>query len=57
LQERAARILPFNFPYDVSNGLTGWLDEEFPTEIGRCVRVYPHHLNSGGGFLARITPA
>jgi NOL1/NOP2/sun family putative RNA methylase len=57
LQERAARILPFDMAIDVSAGLTGWLDEEFPTEIGHCVRVYPHHLNSGGGFLARITRA
>ncbi len=57
LQERDARISPFNIPIKASPGLTGWLNEAFPAEIQHCVRVYPHHLNSGGGFLARITRA
>lgn len=57
LQERAARILPFDIPIEASPGLTGWLDEAFPAEMKHCVRVYPHHLNSGGGFLARIARA
>ena len=57
LQERPAQVLPFNIPIESSSGLTEWLSEPFPAEIQHCVRVYPHHLNSGGGFLARITRA
>jgi len=55
LRNRSAQILPYDIPIETSPGLTGWLDETFPAEIQHCVRVYPHHLNSGGGFLARIT--
>ncbi len=54
LQERAARILPIEIPVEAATGLTEWLDEPFPQEIQRCVRVYPHHLDSGGGFVALI---
>ena len=57
LQERPARVLPFNIPIESSSGLTEWLNEPFPAEIQHCTRVYPHHLNSGGGFFARITRA
>jgi NOL1/NOP2/sun family putative RNA methylase len=57
LQERGAQILPFNTPIEVSSGLLGWQGETFPEQTKHCVRVYPHHLNSGGGFLARITRA
>ena len=57
LRERAANILPVELLIESSMGLTGWADEPFPEEIQHCVRVYPHHLNSGGGFVARITRA
>jgi len=57
LRERAANILPVELPIESSMGLTGWADEPFPEEIQHCVRVYPHHLNSGGGFVARVARA
>jgi len=57
LQERDAQIIPFNSPIEASSGLLGWHGETFPEQTKHCVRVYPHHLNSGGGFLARITRA
>jgi NOL1/NOP2/sun family putative RNA methylase len=57
LQERDAGIAPFDLPIEASPGLLGWHGETFPEEVRHCVRVYPHHLNSGGGFFARITRA
>jgi len=57
LQERSAQVLPWDAPIHACPGLPGWLDECFPQQIQRCVRVYPHHLNSGGGFVARISRA
>ena len=57
LQERAARILPTRIPVETSTGLTEWLDKAFPAEIQYCVRAYPHHLDSGGGFVALIARA
>ncbi|MFC2079027.1 NOL1/NOP2/sun family putative RNA methylase [Candidatus Bipolaricaulota bacterium] len=57
LGERSAEVLPFDIPIQVSKGVTEWLGESFPAEIRHCVRIYPHHLNSGGGFVARIARA
>jgi NOL1/NOP2/sun family putative RNA methylase len=57
LRERPARLIPCDLPVTVCSGLPGWLDELFPTEIQQCARVYPHHFDSGGGFVARITRA
>lgn len=57
LQERDAGIVPFDLPIEASSGLLGWHGETFPEEIKHCVRIYPHHLDSGGGFFARITRA
>lgn len=54
LSERAAAVLPFEIPIQVSSGITDWMSESFPAEVKQCVRVYPQHLNSGGGFVARI---
>lgn len=55
LQERDAQIVPFDSPIEAASGLLGWHGETFPEQTKHCVRIYPHHLNSGGGFLARIT--
>jgi NOL1/NOP2/sun family putative RNA methylase len=57
LQERDACVLPCDLPIDVSEGLTSWLGTRFPKQIESCIRTYPHQLNSGGGFLARIARA
>ena len=57
LEEREARMLSFDVPFAASPGLSGWEGVTFPIETRHCVRIYPHHLNSGGGFLARIARA
>lgn len=55
LAEREAHLMPSQLPVDGSPGLTHWHSERYPEVMQHCLRVYPHHLNSGGGFLARIT--
>jgi NOL1/NOP2/sun family putative RNA methylase len=54
LEQREARIPAFEPPIPRCAGLRGWMGEHYPEDMERCVRVYPHHLDSGGGFIARI---
>ncbi len=54
LRERDARIVPIRLPFSVAAGLPAWEGESFPASIADCVRVYPHHLDSGGGFIACV---
>lgn len=41
-------------PVDCSRGITGWYGKEYGDEMKKCARIYPHQLDSGGGFIARI---
>jgi NOL1/NOP2/sun family putative RNA methylase len=54
LDERDARLEPAALPVVASSGLAKWEDAVFPHGMEACVRVYPHELDSGGGFLARL---
>lgn len=49
-----ARIEPIELPFVAARGLAQWDDADYPVELTGAVRIYPHHLNSGGGFVARI---
>jgi NOL1/NOP2/sun family putative RNA methylase len=55
LAARPARVEPFQMPTTASPGLTRWAGAVYPREIGGCKRIYPHQINSGGGFIACIT--
>ncbi len=54
LRVREARVLPFEPPFPHAHGLSEWDDVTYEAGTDRCVRIYPHHLDSGGGFVARI---
>jgi NOL1/NOP2/sun family putative RNA methylase len=54
LERRAARILPILAPFPHASGVASWGAATYPEEVSDCVRIYPHHLDSGGGFVARI---
>ncbi len=54
LRSRDARVLPFEPPFLHAPGLTEWDGTGFASAVRNCVRIYPHHLDSGGGFVARI---
>jgi NOL1/NOP2/sun family putative RNA methylase len=57
LQERDASLVPCELPIAGLPGVSEWLGERYPEDLRHCVRVYPHHLDSGGGFVARIVRA
>jgi len=57
MEQRDALVTPVELPVPSAAGLASWGEESFPTEVQGCRRIYPHHINSGGGFVARITRA
>ena len=50
-----AEVVPFASPTAFSPGLADWGSTEFPVSIHGTVRTYPHQIDSGGGYVARIT--
>ena len=54
LRARPARLAPLFLPCEIAPGLLSWEEEAYPTEMHGCARVYPHQLDSGGGFVARL---
>lgn len=54
LRSRDARLTPVELPFPTASGLTEWNGEAYPEALRLCRRIYPHHLDSGGGFVARI---
>jgi NOL1/NOP2/sun family putative RNA methylase len=54
LTRRDARVTKFRPPFPHSTGLEAWNGTPFEAGTALCVRIYPHHLDSGGGFVARI---
>lgn len=54
LQTRDVCIEPIEIDVPSSNGLTKWEDVSFHKDMQYALRIYPHHFNSGGGFVALL---
>ena len=54
LKKVPCELLPIELPVRCSPGLTEWQGREFGEEMKRCVRIYPHYLDSGGMFIAKL---
>ncbi len=54
LGERDAMIEPISLPFSSSPGVREWEGTIFPASITGCARIYPHQIDSGGGFAARF---
>lgn len=54
LSQRRALIVSPGFGFPCSPGLDAWEGSSFPESMKDCVRIYPHQLDSGGGFVALI---
>lgn len=37
-----------------ASAISGWEGKEFNNQIKNCIRIYPHHNNTGGFFVAKI---
>ena len=54
LNERDARLTSSDLPVSGHPALDRWETARYPEAMRRARRFYPHDLDSGGGFLARI---
>lgn len=51
-----ASLVPIDMPCDHTEGITAWQGTELASRLTRTKRVYPHQLDAGGIFIARLTP-
>jgi NOL1/NOP2/sun family putative RNA methylase len=54
LSERDALVDEISLPFNAHIGIDAWNGRRFAPKVKRCVRIYPHDVDSGGGFIARI---
>jgi len=54
LKERDAILVPIMLTIPCSPGITRWAEKVYSDVVSGCVRIYPHQIDSGGGFIARI---
>lgn len=52
LERGLAELVPWEPPVPHARGLTSFGKEEYGEEMTRTVRIYPHHFDSEGGFIA-----
>jgi len=48
------RVVEPEVPLTHADGVPRWRDRTFDPAVERCVRVYPHHNDTGGFFLAEL---
>ncbi len=55
LQKREAKLEKIKIPdFRLSPGITEWNGKEYDPEIEKVARVWPHHNDTGGFFLAKV---
>lgn len=54
LNEHDVTIASIDLDIPHEGGVTQWRDETYDKRIKQCVRIYPHHINSGGSFIAKL---
>ncbi|MFC7096160.1 RsmB/NOP family class I SAM-dependent RNA methyltransferase [Halobaculum marinum] len=54
LREEDCEVVDWDCPLDSVSGITEWEGETFDEQVTRATRVYPHHNDTGGFFLAKL---
>ncbi len=54
LRDMPVELLPLDLAVPFEPGLAEFEGREFDPALGRTARIYPHHLDSGGLFLALL---
>ncbi len=57
LNKKNVKLVKIDLNIPHQKGLTRWQRKEFNQDLELCMRVYPHHLFSGGGFVAKLIKA
>ncbi len=56
LKNRPAQVEPIEIPgFKTSKPVTEWAGQEFDSQVSKTLRIWPHHNDSGGFFLAKVT--
>jgi len=56
LKKRPAQLKEIEIPgLKLTHGVIKWQDKEFDPQVKKAKRLFPHHNNTGGFFLAKIT--
>ncbi|AFZ74730.1 RsmB/NOP family class I SAM-dependent RNA methyltransferase [Natronobacterium gregoryi] len=54
LESEDCRVVEFDLGLEHAPGLTKWDGEEFDETLERAARIYPHHNDTGGFFVAKL---
>ncbi|MFW6436130.1 MAG: RsmB/NOP family class I SAM-dependent RNA methyltransferase [Halococcoides sp.] len=54
VESEACRPVEIDCPLAATQGLTTWDDDSFDDRLTRARRVYPHHNDTGGFFVAKL---
>jgi len=54
IREEDCELLDFDLPLDHVAGVTSWEDETYDPSVSRAKRIYPHHNDTGGFFVAKL---
>jgi len=54
IREEDCELLDFDLPLDHVAGVTAWEDETYDPSVSRAKRIYPHHNDTGGFFVAKL---
>ncbi|WP_247000896.1 RsmB/NOP family class I SAM-dependent RNA methyltransferase [Halosolutus gelatinilyticus] len=54
LDEEDCRVVDFDLDLEYAPGLTEWNGDEYDESLTRAARIYPHHNDTGGFFVAKL---
>ncbi|OIB56444.1 RsmB/NOP family class I SAM-dependent RNA methyltransferase [Natrialba sp. SSL1] len=54
IDEEDCRVVDFDLELEHAPGLTEWRDETFDHTLEQAARIYPHHNDTGGFFVAKL---
>lgn len=54
LEEGSVEVLDISVPFPHSPGLTSWQGNTLHPDLKKAIRIYPHQVNAGGFFIARL---
>ncbi|WP_252699482.1 RsmB/NOP family class I SAM-dependent RNA methyltransferase [Natronosalvus vescus] len=54
LETEDCRVVDIDLPLESSPGITEWHDETYDSTLEKAIRIYPHHNDTGGFFVAKL---
>ena len=54
LENEDCRVVPFDLDLEYVPGITEWDGEEYDPSLEETMRIYPHHNDTGGFFVAKL---